>query len=294
MSAKPKQSKGIKTAQSIVLCYYSSTAPATTILNRSATARAISEAGAAKKAARVYNTILNARGTAVGRGISLLQRTGVAIRRLGLPCPAGGIYLRIRDIEQAQNIFDDAMVELEVVREDILRTYGDLVANIHVSLGKFSREVQLPTATDVASRFAMHLTIVNQPAPVDNAVLGGLAGEVANRVRAESERQIQDMLRASHAGPVEDLRVVLTEFIDRMRNAERLHLSQFDKLRDEVHRVRDLNVLGLPEIDEVVKMVGAVALPPVADLTKDERVAVAKRAETAMSKADETLAALGL
>jgi hypothetical protein len=291
---KKKTTSGIKTAQSIVLCYYSSTAPATTILNRTASARAVVEAGAAKRAARVYNTILNARGTAVGRGISLLQRTGVAIRRLGLPCPAGGIYLRIRDIEQAQNIFDDALVELDTIREDILRTYGDLVANIHVSLGKFSREVQLPTATDVASRFAMKLTILNQPAPVDNNVLAGLAGEVSNRVRAESERQIQEMLRASHAGPIEDLRAVLVEFIDRMRNAERLHLTQFDKLRDEAMRVRNLNVLDLPEVAEVIKLTAEAAVAPVTDLTQEERVQVAKKAETAMAKADETLAALGL
>lgn len=284
----------LKTFQSIVLCHFSTTAPATNALNRSASARAVSAAGADRNAARVYNTILTARGTAVGRAISLLQQTGVAIRRCGSLCQTGGIYLRIKDVTEVQNIFDDAQAELDTVREDILATYPSLLAALNTRLGSFASEVQIPTATEVASKFAMSLTVTNQPVAVGEAVLVGLTEEVANRVRAESQRQVTEMLRASHAGPINELKVVIAEFSNRLRNADRLHMSQFDKLRDEARRVQKLNFLELPEIEEMVLAVADVARIPTGSLTQHERVRIAKKAEAASVKADETLAALGL
>ena len=284
----------LKTFQSIVLCHFSTTAPATNALNRSASARAVSAAGADRNAARVYNTILTARGTAVGRAISLQQQTGVAIRRCGSLCPTGGIYLRIKDVTEVQNIFDDAQAELDTIREDILATYPSLLAALNTRLGSFATEVQIPTATEVASKFAMSLTVINQPVAVDGAVLVGLTEEVANRVRADSQRQVTEMLRASHAGPINDLKTVIAEFSDRLRNADRLHLSQFDKLRDEARRVQKLNFLELPEIEEMVLAIADVARIPDGSLTQDDRVRIAQKAEAASVKADETLAALGL
>lgn len=284
----------LKTAQSLVLVHYATTAPATTMLNRSATARVIAAAGAERNAARTYNTILTARGTAVGRAISLQQRVGVSLRRLGLPCPMGGIYLRVRDVVTAQNIFDDGMAELDTVREDILATYPALVAEVTHRLGSFISEVVIPSATEVASRFTMRMSIINQPVAVTNNVLGGLATEVANRVRADSQRQIDEMLKAAHAGPIEDLKRVLGEFADRLRHAERLHLTQFEKVRDEAKRLADLNVLALPEIDELIAEVSNICHAPSGVPTHAERVDVAVRAEKISAKADETLAALGL
>ena len=284
----------LKTFQSIVLCHFSTTAPATNALNRSATARVVTAAGADRNAARVYNTILTARGTAVGRAISLQQQTGVAIRRCGSLCPTGGIYLRVKDVAEVQNIFDDAQVELDTIREDILATYPDLLVSLSAQLGSFTSEVQIPTATEVASKFTMSLTVINQPVAVDGAVLVGLTEEVANRVRADSQRQVTEMLRASHAGPINDLKAVIAEFSNRLRNADRLHFSQFDKLRDEARRVQKLNFLELPEIEEVVLAVADAARIPDGSLTQDERVRIAKKAEAASVKADETLAALGL
>ena len=284
----------LKTFQSIVLCHFSTTAPATNALNRSATARVVTAAGADRNAARVYNTILTARGTAVGRAISLQQQTGVSIRRCGSLCPTGGIYLRVKDVAEVQNIFDDAQVELDTIREDILATYPDLLVSLSAQLGSFTSEVQIPTATEVASKFTMSLTVINQPVAVDGAVLVGLTEEVANRVRADSQRQVTEMLRASHAGPINDLKAVIAEFSNRLRNADRLHFSQFDKLRDEARRVQKLNFLELPEIEEVVLAVADAARIPDGSLTQDERVRIAKKAEAASVKADETLAALGL
>ena len=284
----------LKTFQSIVLCHFSTTAPATNALNRSASARAISSAGADRNAARVYNTVLTARGTAVGRAISLQQRTGVQIRRCGSLCQTGGIYLRIKDVAEVQNIFDDAQAELDTIREDILATYPDLLVSLHNQLGSFVNEVTIPTATEVASKFTMNLTVINQPVAVNEAALVGLTEEVANRVRADSQRQVDEMLRASHAAPIADLKSVLTEFADRLRNADRLHLTQFDKLRDEAKRVSKLNFFEFQEINDIVDLVADIARTPLGELSQDERVRIAQRAELASTKADDTLAALGL
>jgi len=287
-------SLNLKVAQSLVLCHYATTAPATTALNRSASARAITSAGAEKDAARLYNTILAAKGTAVGKAISLQQRTGVAVRRFGMLCQTGGFYLRVKDVGEVQNVFDDAMVELDTIREDILSTYPDLLSIIKGRLAGFANEVSIPTATEVASKFTMRLSVINRPVSVNEAVLTGLTEEVANRVRADSQRQIEEDFRTSHAGPVRDLKKVIEDFTDAMRNADRLHLTQFDKLREEAKRVKNLNFLDLPEIDEVVRLAADAAALPIGIPTRDERAVIAAKADKAISKADETLAALGL
>jgi hypothetical protein len=287
-------SLNLKVAQSLVLCHYSTTAPATTALNRSASARAVANAGAEKDAARLYNTILAAKGTAVGKAISLQQRTGVAVRRFGMLCQTGGFYLRVKDVAEVQDMFDDAMAELDVIREDILATYPALLSIIKGRLAGFVDEVNIPSATEVASKFTMRLSVINRPVSVNEAVLTGLTEEVANRVRADSQRQIEEDFRTSHAGPVRDLKKVIEDFTDAMRNADRLHLTQFDKLRQEAKRVKNLNFLDLPEIDEVVRLAADAAALPIGIPTKDERAVIAAKADKAISKADETLAALGL
>lgn len=282
----------LKTLNSLVMCVFSTTAYGTTRYNRAATVRVANQAGASAEAAKVYNRVVLAKGTPIGKAISLQNRVGVKIRSLGLPCPIGGIYLPVKRIVEAQNVFDDGLAELDVIREEILIAYPELEAKVRSMLAGFAGEVEVPTATQVASAFTMTMHILNQPVAVGE--MSGIVDEVANRVRADSQRQAQEMLRQAHAGPVENLQAQLTEFIDKMRNAERLHLSQFDKLRDAARECKALNVLEIPEIDEVVRLAASAAAIPSDSLTHNERVDCAVRAEKAAAKADETLAALGL
>lgn len=282
----------LKTLNSLVMCVFSTTAYGTTRYNRAATVRVANQAGASAEAAKVYNRVVLAKGTAIGKAISLQNRIGVKIRNLGLPCPIGGIYLPVKRIVEAQNVFDDGIAELDTIREEILIAYPELEAKVRSMLAGFANEVEVPTATQVASAFTMTMHILNQPVAVGE--MSGIVDEVANRVRADSQRQAQEMLRQAHAGPVENLQAQLTEFIDKMRNAERLHLSQFDKLRDAARECKALNVLEIPEIDEVVRLAASAAAIPSESLTHSERVDCAVRAEKAAAKADETLAALGL
>lgn len=284
----------MNTINSIVLCFYSTTAPRTTALNRSATARATSYAGAANGAARLYNSVINAKGTAVGRAISLQNQTGTLIRRHCMPCSAGGHYVRVRDVPRVQDIFDEALLQLDTIREDILSTYPTIVDGVLQRLGAFAPEVVVPSASEVASKFTMSLAFTNQPLPIDGPVLSGLSEEVANRVRAESQAQVQDMLHKAHAGPVQDLKATLLELLDRLRYAERFHVTQFDKLATEVRRVRGLNVLDLPEINEVLDAAQQVADMKESLSTNGERNRAVNAAEKVVSKADDTLAAIGL
>jgi hypothetical protein len=282
----------LETLNSLVTCYYSTTAPATSVLNGNATTRVANAAGAVKRAARVYNSILTTRGTAIGKAFSLLNLTGVAIRKLGLPIKLGGIYLPVNRIADAYGIYDDAIAKLDDIRQDIINVYPAMMEQVMRELGDFASEVRVPTATEVAAKFTMSLTILNQPVAVSE--MSSVVDEVANRVRADSQRQAAEMLKFAHTGPIKDLRDQLGEFIHAMRNAERLHLSQFDKLRDEVRRVKELNVLDLPEIEEVAQLAAQAAATPVEDMTGSVRNRLAKQAETAAAKADETLASLGL
>lgn len=282
----------LKTLNSLVMCVFSTTAYGTTRYNRAATVRVANQAGASAEAAKVYNRVVLAKGTAIGKAISLQNRIGVKIRNLGMQCRIGGIYLPVKRIVEAQNIFDDGIAELDVIREDIIAVYPELEAKVRSMLAGFANEVEVPTATQVASAFTMSMTILNQPVAVGE--MSGVVDEVANRVRADSHRQAQELLREAHSDPVERLREQLIEFIDKMRNAERLHLSQFDKLRNAARDCKALNVLEIPEIDEVVRLAASAAAIPSESLTHSERVDCAVRAEKAAAKADETLAALGL
>ena len=284
----------MNTIHSIVLCFYSTTAPRTTALNRSATARATASAGAASSAARLYNSVINAKGTAVGRAISLQNQTGTSIRRHCMPCSAGGHYVRVRDVPRVQDIFDEALLQLDTIREDILATYPTIVDGVLQRLGSFAQEVAVPTASEVASKFTMSLAFTNQPLPIDGPVLSGLSEEVANRVRAESKAQVHDMLHKAHAAPVQDLKATLLELLDRLRYAERFHVTQFDKLATEVRRVRGLNVLDLPEINEVLDAAQQVADMKESLSVNGERNRAVNAAEKVVSKADDTLAAIGL
>lgn len=284
----------MKTANSIVIVHFNTTAPSTSRLNRAASATAIRDASAGRNAARVYNTVLQAKGTAVGKAVTLQNQTGTEIRRLGLACPTGGYYVPVKMISKVQNIFDDACSTLDDLKEDIVSTYSTITAEIRHQLGKFADQIEIPSATEVASKFTMRLTVIAQPAAIDGPVLSGIAEEVANRVRAESQAQVADMLRSAHAGPLNDLRDMLAEFSDRLRHADRLHMSQFDRLAEEAKRVRNLNVLDLPEIEEVAKLAERAAGMRDTLVSSEHRVAVAVHAERAAAAADKTLADLGL
>jgi hypothetical protein len=283
----------VNKANSLIMVYYNTTAPSMHVLNRPATSSIIEKAGAANRAARVYNTILNSRGTAIGRAVSIQNSLGESIRRYCLSCPIGGYYARVRDVEQIQNLYDDALMNLDDVKLDIIAEYPKAIAKVKQDLGDFVNEVTLPTATEVASKFTISLRLLNQPTPI-TGVLKGLSDEVSYRVEAESRMASDELLRAAHAGPLADLRNTLNDIADKLRNAKRLHLTQFDALTHAVNRVADLNVLDLPEVDDVVTAAHDIIKMRQENMTHSERIEAAINAESVVTIANQTIAALGL
>jgi hypothetical protein len=225
--------------------------------------------------------------------VSLQNSLGESIRKHCLPCPVGGYYARLRDVTLIQNLFDDANLLLEDIKDEIIREYPSIIAKVQSDLGKFADEVSLPTATEVTSKFTISLRYINAPVPV-TGVLSGLSQEVANRVKAESRAAVDEMLRAAHAGPLADLKRVLTEVADKLRNAERLHLSQFDNLAYEIERVAKLNVLDLPEVSDVVAAARVVVQQKRDGLSDQDRTVIAVDAESAADKAASLINELGL
>ena len=284
----------LHTAQSLILCFFQTKAPSTSVLNRKATSRVLVAASAQTNAARVYNTVLTAKGTAVGKAISIQQQTRCAIQMLGAPCRTGGNYIRIKRISEVQNLFDDAQYELNLAKQDIIATYGTVVAALVDRLGKMAQEVDIPTAREIADKFQMTLTFINQPVAINDDALSGLADEVANKVRAESMAQIDDLLKQAHGGPLVDLKETLVEFIDRMKNAKRLHMSQFDKLRAHATRVADMNLTDSPEIVLLAKEVLDLSQQGGEHVDDNDRKRAAVKAESIVTQVGTTLAALGL
>jgi len=87
---------------------------------------------------------------------------------------------------------------------------------------------------------------------------------------------------------------VLTEVADKLRNAERLHLSQFDNLAFEIERVAKLNVLDLPEVSDVVAAARVVVQQKRDGLSDQDRTVIAVDAESAADKAASLINELGL
>jgi hypothetical protein len=87
---------------------------------------------------------------------------------------------------------------------------------------------------------------------------------------------------------------MLIEIADKLRNAERLHLSQFDNLAFEIERVAKLNVLDLPEVSDVVAAARVVVQQKRDGLSDPDRVTIAVNAESAADKATSIIDELGL
>lgn len=296
--------KAINTANSLVVCYYQTTAPSTNVKCKDATTRLLSGVtpnAFVKEAARLYATTVAAKGTPVGRAVSIQNATGEKIRNRALICPAGGYYVQTKDVAEVQGIFDDAERDLEVCKQDIIATYDtnkqivlDQLTKIDVKGGKLADEIILPSATEVASRFTIRLIWSQGPAPINHSILKQISKETANRVAADSQKAADILLRQAHGGPVKDLVNQLKEFCDKLRNAQRLHTSQFDKLADELKRCRELNILNIPEIDAVIAAAAPAAQAKDDNLDQSQRVTIAQTGEDAIQKANDALKALGL
>jgi hypothetical protein len=283
---------------SLVLVKLSSTAPSTSTLHKSATAKLAEDNGASKKSARVRATIIERKGSAVGRAAALVSSTQNAIRKFALPCTAieGASYVQAKDIDSVQQIFDDAIAKLAIIRTDIVAEWPALVAAARNDLGQLAWDVEWPTADEFADKFTISLTWLGQPAPISGTPLETVTAETAARVRASSEQAVRADLLAAHGYPVRDLIVNLAESVEQVRNGKRIRQERFDNIRAAADDIAAKNWLALPELDKLVASLreSVEEVTDAASLSKGQRDAAADRIAEAHRKAEQTLADLGI
>jgi hypothetical protein len=283
---------------SLVLCKLASSGAGTSVKHKDASAKLARSSGASKRAARVYTTLVERKGTPVGKAAALVQTCQKTIRKLALPCPsiAGASYVRAIHVDDVQRIVDDAAAKLAEIRRDIVTEWPQLVANGAADLGDLARTVEWPSATEFANEFTISVMWLGQPAPISGTVLEAVSTETAARVRASSEAAVRRDLLEAHGHPVRELIGSLVETVEQIRHGKRLRSERLDGIRQWADEIASKNWLALPELDSLVESLrGSVdGLHDAAALTRTERLGVADAVEQARLKAAETLASLGL
>ena len=207
-TSAPAQSKPekISAINSLVLFSFRTAQPATNKLNKRASKQISDVAGADTGSARLYNTLLQRKGTIIGRIASLFNATSKKLRDKALPHAAGGYYLRAKDVGDVQHAFDDALAELLMLKQELVKDWDTIP---RPNLGDFEKDFQMPTAESFADKYCMELEWMKRPASIEGTVLEGVSTETAARVRAQSQRSRDKALREAHAQPVKELLATL-------------------------------------------------------------------------------------
>lgn len=283
---------------SLVLCKLSSTAPSTSVLHKQATNKLAASNAAKQKAARVHATLVERKGTAVGKAAALVQDTQRKIRHFALPCPSieGASYVQARHVDDVQQIADEAAAKLRVIRQDIASEWPHLVAAARADLGALAAGVEWPTAEEFAGRFTLSLTWLGQPAPVAGTALEAVSRETAARVRASSEAAVRRDLLEAHGAPVRELVAELAKTVDQIQHGQRLRTERFDRIRAAADEIASKNWLQLPELDSLVQSLrqSVEGVTDAASLSSGERTRAAAAVEDARRHAADVLAGLGL
>jgi len=242
--------------------------------------------------------------TPVGRAASLQQQTRTALMKHVVRVGDSKLILK-RDIPTVQCLMQDAQADLEDIRDEIVADYPAIRTKllkrlqgkkVNGSIVGDDADVILPSATKIAAGFRMVQTFRATTAPLNHKVLQGIGDESAAQAVADSELAMEEELLRGTGALVRPLLSRLTEFTNMVRNAERLHPSQFDKLADELRRVNDLNALGVQEITDIIQTASLAVKGKAsgADMSNDERNAIADVADDASAKCEDVLASLGL
>ena len=141
MKIKTIAAMPLKTINSLVLFSFRTKQPATTALNKRGSAKAACDAGADNKAARLYNRFLESRGTTIGKISTLFNTTSKAMREKALPNAAGGYYLKAKDVDHVQRIFDNAENALDALKAELVAGWDNIPKP---KLGTFEQDIRVP------------------------------------------------------------------------------------------------------------------------------------------------------
>lgn len=231
---------------------------------------------------------------------AIVAKAAEKIRDLGLPQRRrGDYYLKREDVPKVYAIRDEAEARLVPVRARIVAEYPQILAENQARVARLDGAANIKWPANgygLADRFGVEVSITAGPAPFD-PVLGEVSDEVAARIRAASQAQVEADLRAAQAKPVADLLAEIEAAIGALATGDRLRTERIAKVAGAAERLARLNWLSVPEIDKVVseiKSATTVAANDAASLSVTERATLAADLKKSATSTQSALAALGL
>lgn len=243
--------------------------------------RVADEAGASVEAikppaAKLFATRDNpiARAHATINGMSLFMRSAGR----GLPSPfEGTVYVRVQSIPEIQEEFDRRTRILQTCFRELRATYPDLVAAGKARVARLAHEVEWPTLEQFLGGYVFRLHWLGSVNPLTNEVLKGVAREVRNKVRLESEQSTYEALLQAHAAPIREVVTLLGESVEQILHGSRLRQERFEQIRQAARNLTESNWLNLPEFAEFARRVEACYQENAPALSDTERQAAAQQ-----------------
>ena len=261
-----------------------------------ATARQIvSRNGASEDAINAPSGKLFAAGGPITKARSIINGFSAYLKKRGMPVPqkAGWTYQRVDQVDEIQAEFDKQRDELDVLLQEIRERYPTLQRQGAMAVGALSMEMTWPDPEEFISEFTFSLGWSGTATNISTNIMAAVSKETAARLRA-SQLTSEDSLKEAHAGVVEDAIKEMKGVIDMLVNGQRLKQARLDKLAAASDELRNKNWLRIPEMTDLMNTLRSLAIDKDGIPTKELRRDHAKKVDRAMSKAEETLSALGV
>ena len=162
-----------------------------------------------------------------------------------------------------------------------------------MAVGALSMEMTWPDPEEFISEFTFSLGWSGTATNISTNIMAAVSKETAARLRA-SQLTSEDSLKEAHAGVAEDAIKEMKGVIDMLVNGQRLKQARLDKLAAASDELRNKNWLRIPEMTDLMNTLRSLAIDKDGIPTKELRRDHAKKVDRAMSKAEETLSALGV
>jgi len=280
---------------SIVEARYETSKPCMSAKLEATARQIVSRNGASEDAINAPSGKLFAAGGPITKARSIINGFSAYLKKRGMPVPqkAGWTYQRVDQVDEIQAEFDKQRDELDVLLQDIRERYPTLQRQGAMAVGALSMEMTWPDPEEFISEFTFSLGWSGTATNISTNIMAAVSKETAARLRA-SQITSEDSLKEAHAGVVEDAIKEMKGVIDMLVNGQRLKQARLDKLAAASDELRNKNWLRIPEMTDLMNTLRNLAIDKDGIPTKELRRDHAKKVDKAMSKAEETLSALGV
>ena len=280
---------------SIVEARYETSKPCMSAKLEATARQIVSRNGASEDAINAPSGKLFAAGGPITKARSIINGFSAYLKKRGRPVPqkAGWTYQRVDQVDEIQAEFDKQRDELDVLLQDIRERYPTLQRQGAMAVGALSMEMTWPDPEEFISEFTFSLGWSGTATNISTNIMAAVSKETAARLRA-SQITSEDSLKEAHAGVVEDAIKEMKGVIDMLVNGQRLKQARLDKLAAASDELRNKNWLRIPEMTDLMNTLRNLAIDKDGIPTKELRRDHAKKVDKAMSKAEETLSALGV